>query len=385
MGLARTSLAIAVGAAALTLVPGPTGEASARKFRMSGSWEMRRGEAVFLPLQFYAPSPGTGTGGPFQWPNGPVLGMGGVTATGSAPATLRVPRHRFGGEFTAKVPLAGPTLVQITTRLTPDGPVATAELAPGGGPGSFTWCPGDPACLVGGGMLSTDPPQGAGPRNGRIVYRAGANQFGGAMQMLLSGRGVNSVVFDASPVFMVGHTFFAYQAGTQHTGGPYAFTAMTYDPRGIVTLPLVPPTDSGLVTQPGPQCCGGTGTPFSPYYLPAVTTTPMGFQAGAASTHTGFPFTTGTVFVQLTTGSAGDTFFTVMGSDMRTALGAGNITLVAGGLSLLRRPEYSTGYASYGRVRMTLSAPTPTLSPAGFAAATVLVLLAAGYALRRRG
>ena len=37
------------------------------------------------------------------------------------------------------------------------------------------------------------------------------------------------------------------------------------------------------------------------------------------------------------------------------------------------------------RVRMTLGATIPSLSPGGFAAAGALVLLAAGYALRHRG
>jgi len=359
--------------------------AHARKLQMSGSWEMRRGQ-VFLPLQFLwvPPPPSILTAIGPSFPNGPVLGQGGVTATATAPETLRVPRHRFGGEFTAKVALAGPTLVQITTRITPDGPSATATLAPGGGPGSFTWCPGDPDVGGGGGMLSTDPPQGAGPRNGRVIYRAVANRFGGVMQMLLSGQSVNSFVFETSPAFLVGHTFFWYEAGLQHTGGPYAFTGMHYDPRGIVTIPLVPPTDNGLVAQPRPQCCGGTASPFSPCCLPAVTPTPMGFQAAQAISETGFSFTTGTLFVRQTTGSAGETFVTVMGSDLRTALGAGNITLVAGGLSFRRRVGSSVSYASVDRVWTTLSAPIPSLTPVGLAAASALLLLAAGYALRGR-
>src|SRR5262249_4788305 len=149
-----------------------------------------------------------------SFPNGPVLGAGGVTATGSAPAMLRIPRDRFGGVFRAAVPfthsmLSPGSLVQITSFASrsraPEGPAASATLAAGAGPGSFTWCPGDPACVVGGGMLSTDPPQGAGPRNGRIVYRAGANQFGGTMQMLLSGLKDASVVLQNTPNLKVVH------------------------------------------------------------------------------------------------------------------------------------------------------------------------------------
>jgi len=378
----RSLLAIAVGAVALFLSPGPTGDAAARKLQMSGSWGMRRGQ-VWLPLRFglsTSTQPSSG-GPPFFFPNGPVPGMGGVTATGSAPATLRVPLHRFGGMFSTQVPLAGSSLIQITTMLDADGPTATATLAPGSGPGSFTWCPGDPACAVGGGVLSTDPPQGAGPRNGRVVYRAGPNQFGGVMRMLLQGAGSSSVAAQLSP-FRASNRRFGFtgvsNSGVQHTGGSYATTAMVTVPPGatVVTQPLVPPTMEGLITAPGPIVstptpCPGTGGPPGP--------------CRAVTTHTGFPFTTGTVFVQQTTGSGGQSLRTAMGSDMRTALGAGNITLVAGGLSYRSTVARSSSYASVGRVKMTLSAPIPSLSPSGFAAATALLLLAAGYALRRRG
>jgi hypothetical protein len=63
------------------------------------------------------------------------------------------------------IPFAGATRVEITTNSGIDAPYAAATLAPGGGPGSVTWCPGDPACVGGGGMPSPDPPQGAGARN----------------------------------------------------------------------------------------------------------------------------------------------------------------------------------------------------------------------------
>ena len=43
-----------------------------------------------------------------------------------------------------------------------------------------------------------------------------------------------------------------------------------------------------------------------------------------------------------------------------------------------------TPYASFQKVTLTLGAPIPSLSPAGLAAAAALVLLAAGYALRRQ-
>src|SRR4029453_18197248 len=103
----------------------------------------------------------------FGFPNdAPVPGAGGVTATGSAPATLRVPPHRFVEDAMAGIPLPGAS-AWITTNFGVDAPYAPATLAPGLGPGSFTWCPGDPGCVPSGGMRSTDPPRGAGGRNAR--------------------------------------------------------------------------------------------------------------------------------------------------------------------------------------------------------------------------
>src|SRR5262249_506780 len=161
----------------------------ARKFQMSGTWIARNG-SVFIPLQFgkavqmsgiiVHASMGDLTGA-YGFPNGPIPGQGGVTAPGNAPPTLRTPRPPPAGRPMARARGWPETLVQVRTGWGLDAPYARATLAAGGGPGSFTWCPGDPACIAGGGMRSTDPPQGAG-RNGRVIYRAGANRFGGAMQ-----------------------------------------------------------------------------------------------------------------------------------------------------------------------------------------------------------
>ena len=340
----RCSILLTVVAPVACLLLSIATDADARKFQMSGTWAMRRGSA-FIPLQYAVNTMSTHTSQgnlsmAVGFPNGPVPGNGGVSATGSAPATLRVPQHRFGGTFSTRIPFPGTALIQITSMLSADGPAAAATLARGAGPGSFTWCPGDPACAAGGGMLSTDPPQGAS-RNGRILYRAGANRFGGVMQMLLLGRVTSSLQFNASP-FQAIHYPATALAGTplQHTGGPYSFMKTIYAPSRIVTQPLVPPTSAGLITAPGPVVQRIPANCFSDTPGPC------------RSTCTGFPFTTGTVFAQQTGYLFGDDFFTVMGSDQRSALGAGNITLVAGGLT--RRelgPRFVTKSASFGRVR----------------------------------
>jgi len=98
----------------------------------------------------------------------------------------------------------------------------------------------------------------------------------------------------------------------------------------------------------------------------------------------GIPLWPGTVIVQQTAGTHGDDLFTIMGSDARTPLGAGNISTVAGGISFRNSLSGQTPFATWHKVWMTLSPPVPSLSPAGVAAAAALILLAVGYALQRR-
>jgi len=375
--------------------------ASARKFQMSGNWVIRNGQ-VFIPLQFAGTA--MGTGGQmthvsmgnltfaFFFPNGPVPGGGGVTATGSAPATLKVPQHRFVQDVMAAIPLGGVTLVQITSNFGFDAPYAAVSFKPGSGPGSFTWCPLDPACVAGGGMLGTDPPQGSTmARNGRVIYNAGANQFGGAMQIGLKRGGINSAVFDTAP-FQVLHVFFGGAVGTRKLapgglGSPdNPATEMVYLKAGFVTQPITFMA-GGLVVNPGPKvttALGLTNTATGPTLYTALGTTPMGLKFGQFTSNYGFAHTTGTAIAQATAGTGGDDFFTFMGYDKRTALGAGAIQTVAGGLSFRNTLAGSTPYAAQHRIRMNLGAPIPSLSPAGFAAAGALMLLAVGYAIRRR-
>src|SRR5262249_60295004 len=124
------------------------------------NWVMRNSQA-FIPLQF-APAQITVIGnigyvlplsmgnltGAAHAPNDVIPGAGVVTASGSAPARLRIPRHRFVEDAMALVHIAS-TIDRITTNVGVDAPFAAATLAPDGGPGSFTWCPQDPACVAG--------------------------------------------------------------------------------------------------------------------------------------------------------------------------------------------------------------------------------------------
>jgi len=377
--------------------------ASSRKFQMSGDWVIRNGQ-VFIPLQFAGTAMGTGgqmthvslgnLTAAFFFPNGVNPGAGGVTATGSAPASLMVPKHRFVQDAMAAIPLGGITLVQITSNFGIDAPFSPAALKPGSGPGSFTWCPQDPACVAGGGMFATDPPQGSTmARNGRLIYRAGANQFGGVMEMGLKRGGVNSVVFDTAP-FQVLHVFFGGPPGgvtrRQAPGGlgspDNPATEMVYLKAGFITQPITFMA-GGLIVNPGPKvttALGLTNTMTGPTLYTVLGTTPMGLKFGQFTSNYGFLQTTGTAIAQQTAGSGGDDFFTFMGYDKRTALGAGAIQTVAGGISFRNTLAGIDSYATAHRVRMNLAAPIPSMSPAGFAAAGALMLLAVGYAIRRR-
>jgi hypothetical protein len=391
----NAKLPLAAVSAALALLVAPA--AGARKFQMSGTWVARTGQ-IFLPLQFGGRAMVSMVGynvwvsmgnltGALGWPNGPIPGEGGVTATGSAPATLRIPAHRFVEDAMALVPLKGTTFIQVTTNLGIDAPHAAATLAPGLGPGSFTWCPGNPACVAGGGMLSTDPPY-----TGRVIYRAGANRFGGAMQLGLRRGGTWSLLFDYAP-FQVGHPPFRGSGsalrGTAVGGLGSAdapLTTTVFLARGLVTQPTMAPAMSSPILYPGPKVTTMLGTTLAGtgpvLYLPAIGVGPMGTPVGQFTTRWGFGQTTGTVLVQNSVYSS--TFFTVMGSDARTALGAGNLSVVAGGVNRFHKLAGSAPYMSFQKVSLTLAPPIPSLSPAGLAAAAALVLLAVGYALRRR-
>jgi hypothetical protein len=391
---------------ALGLALSLAGDATARKFQMSGSWISRNGVG-FIPLQFAVA--GMDMTGIFihasmgnltealGHPNGPILGQGGVTATGSAPATLRIPPHRFVEDAMTLLPQSGVTLVQFTTNVGIDAPYAAATLAPGGGPGSFTWCPRDPACVAGGGMLSTDPPPGTSVsfrRNGRVIYRSGASHFGGSMQLGLRRGASVSLVFDTSP-FRAAHLQLWGRGTTLRPQAPGGLgspdapvTVRQYLTRGFVTQPTMVPPMGSPILYPGPKVTTMYGTTLlgsgPVFYLPQIATGPMGTAAGQFTTEYGFAHTTGTVIVQQVGGSSGQDFFTVMGSDARTPLGAGNLSLVAGGLSFHNSLSGTDFAARFHKVKLTLAPPIPSLSPAGVAVAAALLLLAAGYALHGR-
>ena len=402
--------AAGIALAALGLVLGSP--ASAKQFNMTGSWIIRNGQ-VFIPLQFplTAVTMGmtwhaTGTcnatltmlmacgivGGPLKainFPNGPVLGGGVVTASGGT-TTLMVPQGVFKSLPTAALPLQGVTLVQITSMFSVDAPFSAASLMKAGGPGAFTWCPTNPVCTKNQGL------NGIGRGNARVIYKGGGNQFGGTMQIGLRQGGINSALFNATP-FQVSHFQFGAAATLRELapgGGAKDVPAseMVYLGVGVVTQPFNVPTANGLISQQGPfltQMGGLTNTVGGspPLLTINIGMSKKGKDFGQATTNYGFPHTTRTVVAQQTAAPAlnGDDFLTLMGYDDRGPNGGGNIATVAGGISFRNTKSVSgQPYASLHKVWLKLQTPVPTMSPAGFAAAAALMVLAVGYALRRR-
>jgi hypothetical protein len=388
-GLRKLGRASAVAAGILLLLT-PATPADARKFQMSGTWLMRRG-STFIPLQFGATAGGSQrthasmgyfTEAPFDPPVQVVSSVAAANATGASPATLELARHRFVRSGGVQIPFSGTMLVQITTMLEIDAPYATVTLMAGGGPGSFTWCPSNPACTAGG------PVPGPSGNNGRVVYVAGHNRFGGTMQMGLRGGGLVSgilvglccgrIAHVPHPFGGIGPTLRRLAVG----GGAIDAPSSAIWPRGpvYVTVPTMFPAMGSLILHPGP---------FVTTMLGNTATMPSGMKLqvpplDSVTTEWGFPHTTGTVIVQQDRGSGGDDFFVVMGSDLRTPLGAGNLSTVAGGLARRSSDELgSDTYAGFDRVSRSFGAPVPSLSPSSIAAAGILLLLAAGYAIHR--
>jgi hypothetical protein len=342
---------------ALTLVVAATA-ANADSFVMapgSSTWVQNRGPTVDIPVV-----PGF------------IAGMGALNQTGVAPRAITLPINAFTEMGNgALFPLPGMTLVQLSTMLDASGPQSVAMFFKGPkasrvGLANFAWCP---SAVVGMGVLAC--PNGgfnAGiGRPGIVRYTAGPNQFGGTAQMLLKGGGEVSVTAGATGnggVLVLHNPFGGAGTNDQEAGGPFQNIGTVMLAAGDITLqPVVP---LGVITAPGPI---------------------VGMGPAEFNYTTGFPWTTGRVQVTNPTATTiappSGTMLTLTGMDARTAMGAGNIVMVAGALT--KRQNAGTTYMHLDIINMTLvPGEVPSLSMGGYAAAATLLLLAAGYMLRRR-
>ena len=248
---------------------------------------------------------------------------------------------------------------------------------------NFTWCPpGTQAAQLG----SCTAPAVAGSTafpsrliNGLVRYRAGANAFGGTMQMAMSGNADVTVILDVPTgggMVPIAHQPVAGM-GYQEQGAVYGYVGAANFPKapGHSTYQINFPCTNALPAAPaGCSQVVGSG---------ALTDTSA--LAPGSNINWGMPWTTGTVTIINTEtqfGQPRNTILTAMGSDNRNALGAGNITLVAGGSSY--RIQAAQNFAALDLITVNLAPYTPALSPTGVALAGTLIALSAGYILRRR-
>jgi len=329
--------------------------------------------------------------------NQPNPAFGTVMVTGSSPATFTIAASQgtlVPNLSTVAFP-ANPTAIQLSTSIGAIGPKATNTTDPGAPTGftrvfssqawmrepgrmaaQFSWCPGgpNPACAA--------PGLGAIPQ--RIVYTPTTNAFGGTASNVGSGSGTLSVIIGTTqgvPLVVNGPLVVASTAAAVD-GRFYSATSTLMLGTAPIYVGYVTNTPCTVSLPPTPQGCGQIVAlgPTAPTPFPPQT-----------NYNYGFPLTTGAVTVSKTGTNQGTPTTTVLtgaGSDSRTPLGRGQITLVAGGSinRVIPAVGVSQNTMRFATTVLTLVDPpsSPSMGPMGLATGATLMLLAAGYAFRRR-
>jgi hypothetical protein len=191
--------------------------------------------------------------------------------------------------------------------------------------GNFTWCPktiappgtmGTPA--KGKGITCNNINQGG--RHLLVKYTAGANKYGGTMAYIITTGARTSSLAVGVGGGAVGFQILAGM-GSQPTGRGYADFLTDH----LIKGPIWGVQMRTTVT-PGPV--------IGPQKLITSVAFPAGTFPSGTNFNFGFPFTTGKVVVR--NYGTRTTTLTAVGSDARTAMGAGNLSLVAGGLAIAR-------------------------------------------------
>jgi hypothetical protein len=398
--------------------------AAARTLAMRGEWFMNRGPLVDIPAQ----GGPILCGGPDAILSGCVSNLrplnGGIKAhftsanvTASVPAKFTIPSGAFelnGGaanrqtvpvigipqviQLASQFSLLAPTLSGGTGGIVPGGaasfqanawsndPVQTAGRAAGltGGingiarlGANFTWCPPTGNCNT-----TTGGSQTYGLYRAQIKYTAGTNAFGGTMNMMLRDTGVVSIRLagTSGPVLhqLVGGTSNPL-FGKQLAGGGYAGTRQLQLDDGPLhsTYILNTPCTSLFGAPPSPPGCGIIQTQGN--FIASL--------PGSQNFDFGMPWTTGTVLAQNLPGPnpALDpaTTLTAMGTDQRTALGAGRITMVAGATT--ERKPSGNHFSALEVLNLHFrGTDAPLLSWPAIVALSALMMIAGGYMARRR-
>lgn len=321
-----------------------------------------------------------------------------IVNAGPVPKSFTVNPNAFGqaaGKQIVAVAVA-PTVIQLASTFVLEGPASQTSIPndrkmfksawtaqTGRVAADFTWCPpGTQPAQVG----SCTAPAVAGIAaepgflvNGLIRYRGGANNFGGTMQMALSGNADVTVILGVPTgggMVPIAHQPVAGM-GLQEQGAVYAY-------QGSANFPKAPGHSTYRLNFPCTNALPAAPAGCSQVVASGALTNTSALAPGS-NINWGMPWTTGTVTVINTETQFGQprtTVLTAMGSDNRNALGAGNITLVAGGASY--RIQAQQNFAALDLITMNMAPYTPALSPTGVALAGALIALSAGYILRRR-
>jgi hypothetical protein len=169
----------------------------------------------------------------------------------------------------------------------------------------------------------------------------------------------------------------AVPTGVAGIGGATPTTVKT--PGSPATLPNVAIVKMGLTP---------LGT-FLPGLAPPAATKPYPVRAASATLPTNMatsqpaPWTTGRIILTNALAVPTAETFTITGKDDRTVGGAGTIQMVSGALSS-RAGSGPNANRGWVRLKLRAQAPLPSMSPVGLATTAGLMLLVAGYALRRR-
>lgn len=402
----RRTLMLVVGTAAALLLVVASADAQTRTLSMSGEWWQNRGPLVDIPINggplLCFGGPQTGCANNLQPANGGIPASNiAVPASGSAPANFSINNSSAflqagGAPNRQTVPVAGiPTVIQLASQFSLMGPglVSTTGGAGGGTMASFqpnawsndprqaarlaanfTWCPPAGICNI------TTPTSGTyGQYNAKFTYTGGGNAFGGTMSMMLRDTAVVSILMAGGKVL---HQFVGGTSnptfGPQMGGGGYPVAR-------TLTLAAGPVHSTFMTATP---CTSGIGQPIAPPGCGVITA--QGAQTltlpGSMNQDWGMPWTTGTVKAVVLAGPVPTqdpaTTFTVMGSDSRTPLGRGQITMVAG--QVTERTPSGNSFAALDIVVMDFSSPqTPLMSGPAIAAMVSLMLLAGGYMARK--
>ncbi len=399
-------LCIAILSLGLGLALAGAAQATQLQFSLvGGGGQIHIGNGLALPIQQAATPGQTGTvfpplGVPVRTGPAPLIAGTIVKSLKSTAGgkqgyqrRLSVPvgvLSKAAGQTTVGVKFSNPNLFAVGTNLKFTWPAAPAVLSTG--------------AAVGGGGTGVATISAHG---GSMTYsNALGKRFGGPAHFALS-PGAPAGDFPQAPVTIWLKVNLATPACTHSApffGGPPATpnTACVAGvvlanptglagPGGVSTLSLT--TMGAAVGGPNVALAKLGTSPLGtllPGLAPPVVTKPYPFPAATnplippnnnATSRPG-PWTTGNIVITNAAATPAETF-TLSGKDSRTANGAGTIQFVSGALS---SRAATGGNANRGWLRLVLTSPqpVPAMSPLGLAAMAGLLLLTAGYVMRRR-